>query len=62
MYFYFIVKKSEVECFIRFFYKLVGRVDVRFDNVGLDRNAFRGILYSIFGMIDDVLMNRGKKL
>ncbi|XP_046525038.1 EF-hand calcium-binding domain-containing protein 1-like isoform X2 [Equus quagga] len=51
-------KKSEVECLIRLFHKLVGRADVRLDNVGLDRNAFRGILYSIFGMTDDVLMNR----
>ncbi|KAF5927822.1 hypothetical protein HPG69_000728 [Diceros bicornis minor] len=52
------IKKSEVECLIRLFHSLVERADVRHDNVGLDRNAFRRILHSIFGMTDDMLMNR----
>lgn len=28
--------------------------------IGLDRNVFRNILYVIFGMIDDMIMDRGK--
>ncbi|XP_059788507.1 calaxin-like [Balaenoptera ricei] len=52
------VKKSEVECLIRIFHSLVERADVRLDNTGLDRNTFRAILHSIFGMTDDMLMNR----
>ncbi|XP_061054225.1 calaxin-like [Eubalaena glacialis] len=52
------LKKSEVECLIRIFHSLVERADVRLDNTGLDRNTFRAILHSIFGMTDDMLMNR----
>lgn len=62
MYFYFTVKKSEVECLIRLFHSLVERANVRLNNFGLDRNAFRAILHSVFGMTDDMLMNRGKSL
>uniref|UniRef100_A0A8D1JMF8 EF-hand domain-containing protein n=1 Tax=Sus scrofa TaxID=9823 RepID=A0A8D1JMF8_PIG len=51
-------KKSEVESLIRIFYSLVERADVRLDNIGLDCNAFQMILHNIFGMTDDVLMNR----
>ncbi|XP_024432968.2 calaxin-like [Desmodus rotundus] len=51
-------KKSEVECLIILFQRLVGRANVRLDNTGLDRNAFRTILYSLFGMTDEKLMNR----
>uniref|UniRef100_A0A8D1T8T0 EF-hand domain-containing protein n=1 Tax=Sus scrofa TaxID=9823 RepID=A0A8D1T8T0_PIG len=58
LYFHFTVKKSEVECLIRIFYSLVERADVRLDNIGLDCNAFQMILHNIFGMTDDVLMNR----
>ncbi|XP_042540478.1 EF-hand calcium-binding domain-containing protein 1-like isoform X2 [Dipodomys spectabilis] len=50
-------KKSEVHCLINLFQSLVERSGGRFDK-GLDRNTFRGILYSIFGMTDDMLMNR----
>ncbi|XP_012881534.1 PREDICTED: EF-hand calcium-binding domain-containing protein 1-like isoform X2 [Dipodomys ordii] len=50
-------KKSEVHCLINLFQSLVERSGGRFDK-GLDRNTFRGILYSIFGMTDDTLMNR----
>ncbi|XP_037692594.1 EF-hand calcium-binding domain-containing protein 1-like [Choloepus didactylus] len=51
-------KKSEVECLIKLFNSLVGKTHERLDKIGLDRNAFRGILYSVFGMTDDMLMNR----
>nr|XP_031535512.1 EF-hand calcium-binding domain-containing protein 1-like [Vicugna pacos] len=51
-------KKSEIECLIRIFHSLVKRADVRLDNTGLDRNAFQAILHSVFGMTDDMLMNR----
>ncbi|XP_028345808.2 calaxin-like [Physeter macrocephalus] len=51
------LKKSEVEC-LRIFHSLVERADVRLDNTRLDRNTFRAILHSIFGMTDDMLMNR----
>uniref|UniRef100_A0A667FV62 EF-hand domain-containing protein n=1 Tax=Lynx canadensis TaxID=61383 RepID=A0A667FV62_LYNCA len=52
------IKKSEVECLIRLFHSLVERANVRLNNLGLDRNAFRAILHSVFGMTDDMLMNR----
>uniref|UniRef100_M3YAC5 EF-hand domain-containing protein n=1 Tax=Mustela putorius furo TaxID=9669 RepID=M3YAC5_MUSPF len=52
------VKKSEVECLLRLFHSLVERANVRLNNFGLDRNAFRVILHNIFGMTDDMLMNR----
>uniref|UniRef100_A0A8C3WJF6 EF-hand domain-containing protein n=1 Tax=Catagonus wagneri TaxID=51154 RepID=A0A8C3WJF6_9CETA len=58
LYFLFTVKKNEVECLIRIFHSLVERADVRLDNIGLDRNAFQVIPHRIFGMTDDVLMNR----
>lgn len=58
MYFHFTVKKSEIECLIRIFHSLVKRADVRLDNTGLDRNAFQAILHSVFGMTDNMLMNR----
>ncbi|XP_027430265.1 EF-hand calcium-binding domain-containing protein 1-like isoform X1 [Zalophus californianus] len=51
-------KKSEVECLLRLFHSLVERANVRLNNFELDRNAFRAILHSIFGMTDDILMNR----
>ncbi|XP_007938045.1 EF-hand calcium-binding domain-containing protein 1-like [Orycteropus afer afer] len=51
-------KKSEVECLIRLFHSLVRRTDERLDKIGLDRSAFRGILHSVFGMTDDMLMDR----
>ena len=61
LYFHFTVKKSEIECLIRIFHNVVGRGDMKLGNVGLDCNTFRVILHSIFGMTDDVLMNRGKE-
>ncbi|VCX10555.1 unnamed protein product [Gulo gulo] len=51
-------KKSEVECLLRLFHSLVEKANVRLNNFGLDRNAFRVILHNIFGMTDDMLMNR----
>ncbi|KAG5210129.1 hypothetical protein JEQ12_015323 [Ovis aries] len=53
-----VIKKSEIECLIRIFHNVVGRGDMKLANAGLDRNTFRVILHSIFGMTDDVLMNR----
>ena len=61
LYFHFTVKKSEIQCLIRIFHNVVGRGDMKLANAGLDRNTFRVILHSIFGMTDDVLMNRGKE-
>ncbi|XP_036921960.1 EF-hand calcium-binding domain-containing protein 1 isoform X1 [Sturnira hondurensis] len=58
LYFHFTVKKSEVECLIILFRHLVEKASVRLDSAGLDRNAFRTILYSLFGMTDEKLMNR----
>ncbi|XP_017902920.1 PREDICTED: EF-hand calcium-binding domain-containing protein 1-like [Capra hircus] len=50
--------KYEIQCLIRIFHNVVGRGDMKLANAGLDRNTFRVILHSIFGMTDDVLMNR----
>ncbi|GAB1289379.1 hypothetical protein APTSU1_000460900 [Apodemus speciosus] len=52
------VNKFEVECLIRLFYSLAGRPVGKVDNTGLDRNTFRGVLQNIFGMTNDMLMNR----
>ncbi|XP_021017517.1 EF-hand calcium-binding domain-containing protein 1-like [Mus caroli] len=51
-------KKFEVECLIRLFYSLVGCPVGKMDNTGLDCNTFRGVLQNIFGMTNDMLMNR----
>ncbi|XP_006891558.1 PREDICTED: EF-hand calcium-binding domain-containing protein 1-like [Elephantulus edwardii] len=50
-------QKSEVECLIRLFHSLVKK-DGKVDKIGLDRNTFQGILHNIFGMTDDILMDR----
>ncbi|NXY70412.1 EFCB1 protein, partial [Glareola pratincola] len=50
--------KSEVECLIKLFNTLVADSNNRFATVGFDRNVFRDTLHSIFGMTDDVLMDR----
>ncbi|KAM6202305.1 calaxin-like [Rhynchocyon petersi] len=51
-------QKSEVECLIRHFHSLVKTRGEKLDKVGLDRSTFRGILHNLFGMTDDVLMDR----
>ncbi|XP_021045908.1 EF-hand calcium-binding domain-containing protein 1-like [Mus pahari] len=51
-------KKFEVECLIRLFYSLLGCPVGKMDNIGLDCNTFRGVLQNIFGMTNDMLMNR----
>ncbi|XP_031235782.1 EF-hand calcium-binding domain-containing protein 1-like isoform X2 [Mastomys coucha] len=51
-------KKSEVECLIQLFYSLVGCPVGKLDNTRMDRNTFRGVLQNIFGMTNDLLMNR----
>ncbi|XP_023400195.2 calaxin-like isoform X1 [Loxodonta africana] len=58
MSFHFTVKKSEIECLIRLFHSLVKGTDGRLNKIGLDRSAFQDILHSIFGMTDDMLMDR----
>ncbi|XP_060052221.1 calaxin-like isoform X1 [Erinaceus europaeus] len=50
-------KKCEIECLIRLFQNLV-KTDGRIDKTGIDRNTFQEILHNIFGMTDDMLMNR----
>ncbi|XP_051007954.1 calaxin-like [Acomys russatus] len=51
-------KKSEVECLIRLFYNLLERPVGKLTTKGMDQNTFRGVLHNIFGMTDDMLMNR----
>lgn len=51
--------KFEVKCLINLFYSLVGNPTERHSTVtGLDRNAFRNILHTTFGMTDDMIMDR----
>ncbi|XP_004646314.1 EF-hand calcium-binding domain-containing protein 1 isoform X1 [Octodon degus] len=47
-------KKCEVECLIKLFHSFMEKND----NTGLDRSTFQEILLNIFGMTDDVLMDR----
>lgn len=58
---HFTVKKSEIECLIRLFYSFVEKPSGKLVNARLDCNTFRGILHNVFGMTDDMLMNRGKE-
>nr|XP_042128699.1 EF-hand calcium-binding domain-containing protein 1-like isoform X2 [Peromyscus maniculatus bairdii] len=51
-------KKSEIECLIRLFYSFVEKPSGKLVNARLDCNTFRGILHNVFGMTDDMLMNR----
>ncbi|KAL6085181.1 hypothetical protein STEG23_032196 [Scotinomys teguina] len=51
-------KKKEIECLICLFYSVVGRPSGKLTNAKLDCNTFRGVLHNIFGMTDDMLMNR----
>ncbi|XP_023363275.1 EF-hand calcium-binding domain-containing protein 1 [Otolemur garnettii] len=53
-----LIKKREIECLVRLFHRLVGGIGGRQGNTGLDCNTFRAILHSMFGMTDDMLMNR----
>ncbi|NXH20969.1 EFCB1 protein, partial [Bucco capensis] len=50
--------KSEVECLIKLFDRLVAESRSRFAAVGFDRNMFRETLHSAFGMTDDMIMDR----
>lgn len=54
------VNKSEVESLIKLFDTLVGKPSNRFATVGFDRNMFRDTLHSVFGMMDDMIMDRGE--
>ncbi|XP_061324461.1 calaxin isoform X2 [Pezoporus flaviventris] len=51
--------KSEVECLIKLFNKLVAESSSRFAAAGFDRNMFRDVLHSAFGMTDEMMMDRG---
>ncbi|XP_045144563.1 EF-hand calcium-binding domain-containing protein 1-like isoform X2 [Echinops telfairi] len=51
-------QKSEIECLLRLFNSLVKRNGKRLDKNGLDHSAFRGILHNVFGMTDDMLLDR----
>jgi hypothetical protein len=55
------VNKFEVNCLIKLFYNLVGDVERPGMVIGLDRNAFRNILHTTFGMTDDMIMDRGER-
>ncbi|NXX42999.1 EFCB1 protein, partial [Tricholaema leucomelas] len=50
--------KSEVECLVKLFDALVAESRNRFAAVGFDCNMFRDVLYRMFGMMDDVMMDR----
>ncbi|NXN06563.1 EFCB1 protein, partial [Indicator maculatus] len=50
--------KSEVECLIKLFNMLVAESRSRFAAVGFDCNVFRDVLYRMFGMMDDMMMDR----
>uniref|UniRef100_F6SUI5 Calaxin n=1 Tax=Monodelphis domestica TaxID=13616 RepID=F6SUI5_MONDO len=52
------VNRHEIECLIRFFYTLLGDAAEKPDCIGLDRNTFRNILHTTFGMTDDMIMDR----
>ncbi|NXG42867.1 EFCB1 protein, partial [Psilopogon haemacephalus] len=50
--------KSEVECLVKLFDALVAESRSRFGAVGFDCNMFRDVLYRMFGMMDDMMMDR----
>ncbi|KAM9574676.1 calaxin isoform 1-T2 [Guaruba guarouba] len=50
--------KSEVECLIKLFDKLVAESSSRFAAAGFDRNMFRDVLHSAFGLTDEMIMDR----
>ncbi|KAM4686212.1 calaxin isoform 2-T2 [Amazona ochrocephala] len=50
--------KSEVECLIKLFDKLVAESSSRFAATGFDRNMFRDILHTAFGLTDEMIMDR----
>ncbi|NWV84335.1 EFCB1 protein, partial [Dasyornis broadbenti] len=50
--------KSEVECLMKLFDKLVAKSSSHFAGVGFDRIVFRDTLHSAFGMTDDVVLDR----
>ncbi|NXO67725.1 EFCB1 protein, partial [Phainopepla nitens] len=50
--------RSEVECLIKLFDTLVAKSSSHFAGAGFNRTVFRDILYSAFGMTDDVVLDR----
>ncbi|XP_068013113.1 calaxin [Melanerpes formicivorus] len=50
--------KSEVECLIKLFNTLVAESRNYFAAVGFDCNVLRDVLYRMFGMMDDMMMDR----
>ncbi|XP_074048915.1 calaxin-like isoform X1 [Macrotis lagotis] len=50
--------KDEMECLVKLFYSFMDKGDEQDIQGGLDRTEFRNILHNVFGMTDDMLMNR----
>ncbi|XP_043849733.1 EF-hand calcium-binding domain-containing protein 1 [Dromiciops gliroides] len=50
--------RYEIECLIKLFHTLLGETLEKQGITGLDRNAFRNILHTTFGMTDDMIMDR----
>ncbi|XP_068956016.1 calaxin isoform X1 [Petaurus breviceps papuanus] len=48
----------EIECLIKIFYTFLGETTEKQGSIGIDRNAFRNILHTTFGMTDDMIMDR----
>ncbi|XP_044534724.1 EF-hand calcium-binding domain-containing protein 1-like [Gracilinanus agilis] len=50
--------KKELECLVKLFYSFMEKGQKRSLQEGLDRSEFRNVLHGVFGMTDDLLMNR----
>ncbi|XP_036617355.1 EF-hand calcium-binding domain-containing protein 1-like [Trichosurus vulpecula] len=50
--------QNEMECLVKLFYSFMEKGYEQGIQGGLDRSEFRNILHSVFGMTDDMLMNR----
>uniref|UniRef100_A0A4X2M7U6 EF-hand domain-containing protein n=1 Tax=Vombatus ursinus TaxID=29139 RepID=A0A4X2M7U6_VOMUR len=52
------INQNEMECLVKLFYSFMEKGNEQGIQEGLDRIEFRNILHSVFGMTDDLLMNR----
>nr|XP_020843077.1 EF-hand calcium-binding domain-containing protein 1-like isoform X2 [Phascolarctos cinereus] len=50
--------QNEMECLVKLFYSFKEKGNDQGIQEGLDRVEFRNILHNVFGMTDDMLMNR----
>uniref|UniRef100_UPI00398E5914 calaxin n=1 Tax=Pristiophorus japonicus TaxID=55135 RepID=UPI00398E5914 len=50
--------KHEVQCLMKVFSTLAGTFPEQRVAIGLDRNKFRNVLHTTFGMTDDMIMDR----